>query len=266
MTQTNLTYEQWDEFDAEGFLWLGKTASNIELAALRGRIDAIMLGTAPVDIDRFYMQLDSSTGTYESLDGGGMGSSGATLNYRKIQNLEFDPIFREYMEKPIFYEICKRCYGEDIPIACFRAMFMNKPARQGTLLPWHQDAWTNLDRQPLVTVWTALDRATIDNGCVEVIPGSHKLGLVNPTHGSGFLSEEHVEKYCVGAKTAFIELEPGESVLLHNWLIHRSDVNRTQIPRRAFSVCYLDARTETKDGARFTPMNWNSELMANAIF
>jgi hypothetical protein len=37
-------------------------------------------------------------------------------------------------------------------------------------------------------------------------------------------------------------------VLLHNWLLHASDVNHTDIPRRAFSVCYMDASTQAKDG------------------
>ncbi|MDF2440343.1 MAG: hypothetical protein JWN98_1327, partial [Abditibacteriota bacterium] len=41
----------------------------------------------------------------------------------------------------------------------------------------------------------------------------------------------------------YVELEAGEAVLLHNWLLHRSDTNSTNIPRRAFSVCYMDANT-----------------------
>ena len=68
-----------------------------------------------------------------------------------------------------------------------RAMFMNKPARRGAVLPWHQDRWTGLDPDPLVTIWTALDPCTIDNGCMRIIPASHRK-LVNPDSLSGFLS------------------------------------------------------------------------------
>ena len=67
---------------------------------------------------------------------------------------------------------------------------LNKPARKGTFLPWHQDRWTSLDRDPLITLWTALDPATQANGCVQVVPASHKLGLINPSHGAGFLTKE----------------------------------------------------------------------------
>lgn len=249
---SQITEEQWSEYDARGYLKLGSVVDSTELEALRQRIDDIMLGTATVDYDKLYMQLDSENGAYESLDFGGNRWKGPTLKYRKIQDLEADPLFLDLMEKPLFREICDHVYGQDTEISCFRAMFMNKPAMSGTLLPWHQDAWVDLDRQPLITLWTALDPATIANGCVEVVPGTHKLGRVNPDHGSGFLNSEQIAVYCKPEDSIFIELKAGESVLLHNWLMHRSDVNKTEIPRRAFSVCYMVAETVSASGAKFT--------------
>ena len=121
-------------------------------------------------------------------------------------------------------------------------MFMNKPANKGTILPWHQDRWNNLDKDPLVTVWTALDPATIENGCVQVIPKSHHT-LINPDHPSGFLTEEMAAEHCKETDRIFLELEPGETLLLHNWLLHSSDVNRSSQSRRAFSTSYMRADT-----------------------
>jgi ectoine hydroxylase-related dioxygenase (phytanoyl-CoA dioxygenase family) len=131
-------------------------------------------------------------------------------------------------------------------------MFMNKPARKGTFLPWHQDRWRDLDRDPLITLWTALDPATTANGCVQIIPASHRLGLINPDHAYGFLTPQLAAKYCPPEKAVHLELGAGESVLLHNWLLHASDVNKTEIPRRAFSVCYMDAATKSAGGETFT--------------
>ncbi len=247
-----ITPAQWESYEKQGFLKLGKLLSDAELAGLRGRIDEIMLGTAPADYERLLMQLDSDTGVYEDSPEQTRGHKGATLGYRKIQDLEHDPLFLAYMQRPIFREICAHEYGEDCSIATFRAMFMNKPARKGTFLPWHQDRWSHLDRDPLVTTWTALDPSTIANGCVQVIPGSHKLGLINPSHGSGFLSKEQAADLCARMPIEHLELEAGEVVLLHNWLVHGSDVNRTDIPRRAFSVCYMDARTRASNGETFS--------------
>ena len=244
--------EQWAFYDANGYLKLGQLLSPADLATLRQTIDAIMLGTAAVDSSRLLMQLDSDTGKYEDAGVQSRGHKGATLGYRKIQDLEFVPAFLAYMQRPIFREISARHYGEGTPIAAFRAMFMNKPARKGTFLPWHQDRWNYLDRDPLVTTWTALDPATRANGCVQVVPGTHKLGLINPSHASGFLTPEQARQYATPDKIIYLELQPGEVALLHNHLLHASDVNNTDIPRRAFSVCYMDARTTATNGETYT--------------
>jgi phytanoyl-CoA hydroxylase len=245
---TDIPDSQWRQYEQDGYLKLGRLLDEAELRALQDRIDQIMLGRASLDYAKLLMQLDSETGKYEDIGEQSMGHKGATLNYRKIQGLEQDPLFLAYMQRPIFRDICQRVYGEDTPISSFRAMFMNKPVRKGTFLPWHQDRWTSLDRDPLITLWTALDPATVANGCVQIIPGSHKLGLVNPGHHSGFLTEEQTRQLCPPEKRVHLELGPGEVALLHNWLLHASDVNKTDIPRRAFSVCYMDAATRTREG------------------
>ena len=251
-TVTRLSDAQWEQYQQDGFVKLGKLLDGRDLAALQNRINDIMLGRADVEYDRMLMQLDSQDGQYQNAGEQSRGFKGATLSYRKIQDLEFDPLFWQYMQRPIFRDICARVYGAETPIATFRAMFMNKPAHRGTLLPWHQDRWTHLDRDPQITLWTALDPATIPNGCVQVIVGSHRFGLLNPSHPSGFLTEEQAEDYAPDDKVIYLELEPGEVVLLHNWLLHRSDTNTTDVSRRAFSVCYMDARTQASNGEQYT--------------
>jgi ectoine hydroxylase-related dioxygenase (phytanoyl-CoA dioxygenase family) len=176
----------------------------------------------------------------------------ATRHAKRSHQSEHDPLFLEYMQRPIFRQICTRVLGAGTPVACFRAMFMNKPAHKGTFLPWHQDRWTALDRDPLITLWTALDPATKANGCVQVIPGSHRLGIINKQNPSGFLTKDQMAEFCRPEKAVYLELAAGEAMLLHNWLLHASDVNQTDIPRRAFSVCYMDAQTRSSNGETFT--------------
>ncbi len=91
-----------------------------------------------------------------------------------------------------------------------------------------------------------MDPATIANGCVQIVPKSHRYGLINPTHPSGFLSQAQSAAICTEDRIVYLELEPGESVLLHNHVLHASDVNRSSQSRRALSVCYMDARTLEK--------------------
>jgi len=233
----------WERFRRHGFLRLGRVLDNAALAALSARIDAIMLGQ--VDVPGLMMQLDGG-GAYDALPAQTAGFKGPRLDYRKIENLERDALFLTYLQHPLFRRIAAEIYGAHADIGCFRAMFMNKPAQKGTVLPWHQDGgdiW-GLDRDPLVTVWTALDPATIANGCVQVISGSHRLGLLSKRGHT--ISPAHEADHCPADRVDFLELAAGEAVLLHNWLLHRSDVNRTERPRRAFSVCYLDARTRRR--------------------
>jgi ectoine hydroxylase-related dioxygenase (phytanoyl-CoA dioxygenase family) len=243
-----ITDQQWWQYHEQGYLHLGKLLDDANLKQLQQRIDDIMLGK--ISYDKMYMQLDAG-GDYSNLSWEST-FQGARLDYRKIQDLERDPLYLAYMQRPIFREICDYHYGAHASISCFRAMFMNKPARKGTILPWHQDGgdgW-NLDRDPLATLWTALDPATVANGCVQIIPGSHKLGLLSKRGHT--ISKEHEAQFCHKEKTVYVELKPGEVFLMHNFLLHRSDVNNTDNPRRGFSVCYMDARTRSvKEGRSF---------------
>ena len=262
-----LSYDHWQQYEREGYLRLGRCLTDDELAAMQQRMDEIMLGTAPVDYSRMMMQLDRIPGKTDEPGPGSKGHKGATLHYRKIQDLEFDPLFLRYMQKPFFRHICCMVYGEDVSIACMRAMFMNKPAASptaspagppaktvgGTHLVWHQDRWTNFDRDPQITIWTALDPATVANGCVYIAPRRHHA-LINPTHSSGFMTDDQAQDLVAEAETIPLEMEAGEAVLLHNYLPHSSGVNSTSIARRAFSVCYMDAATVDSHNHEYMPI------------
>jgi len=172
-------------------------------------------------------------------------------SYRKIQNLEQDELFNAYIKHPVFEQACRRSYG-DGAITAFRVMFFNKPAGFGTVLPWHQDRWQHLDTDPLLTIYTALDPAGEENGCVQVIPGSHKKGVINQAHHSAFLTEDQAAEHCPADKIVNLELKAGQVALLHNWTIHRSGVNNSKtLARRAFSVNYMDGRTRIADAGAF---------------
>ena len=229
-------HQEHTQFMEEGYVRLGHLLSNKEIAALQQRIDDIMLGIIPYEKMRF--QLDSTSGAYREAPPESIGHKGATLQYRKIMDLEQDPLFLSYMQHPLLREITRRYIGEDVSI--YRAMFMNKPANQGTILPWHQDVGVGwgLDRNPITTVWMALDDATVENGCMQIVPGIHKHGVINEGH---FATAADAEKYQLEENTIDLEVEEGEVVLLNNLLLHRSGVNPTGKQRRAFSAAYMDA-------------------------
>jgi len=251
-----LSDDQWDSFWRHGFVNLGQVVTEDELQCLKKRIHAIMMGE--VKYPDLLMQLDPGGDYGDSVQTEQtVGWKGATENYRKIgdafHGLEQDDLFMELMSKPLFRHICGRIYGRHADISVYRAMFMNKPAHGGTSLPWHQDGgeWWGLDRDPLVFVWIALDPATKGNGCVEVIPGSHKLGILSRRGHT--LSKEDINKYCDDDNVEALEVPSGHAVLCHNFLIHRSGVNSSETPRKAFSVNYIDSRSRISEKGSLGP-------------
>jgi polysaccharide pyruvyl transferase WcaK-like protein len=244
-----ISEEKWQQFERDGYLLLGRLVDDGQLAALQQRIDDLMLGR--VRYPSLQSQLDTG-GRYEDLPDPVTGLTVPTLAYRKLQGLEIDPLVLELIRHDAFREACERVYGRHASISLFRAMLMNKPAGQGTHLPWHQDAgdvW-KLDRDPILTSWIALDPATKENGCVQAIPGSHHLGLLSKNGST--ISDEDAARYCPEEAIVHLEIEAGEGILLHNWMLHRSGINGTNRPRRAISACYMDGRTlNALTGTRF---------------
>jgi hypothetical protein len=224
------------EYAREGWARLGRVLSDEGIAALRERADDLMLGR--VAYDGLFFQADTTTGRYDDLEFG-KGWQGPSLNYRKMEKLEKDPLFLAWIQNELFGRIARAVIGEAVTI--YRAVLFNKAARGGTELPWHQDGgrFWGLDRDPVLQIWTALDDAPAEAGCVEVLPRTHLGGLATPL--GGLVPPPLVEGR--DREAVPVPARAGEALLIHNHLWHRSGVNRTDSPRRAFTVCYMDAAT-----------------------
>jgi hypothetical protein len=225
-------------FHAEGWARLGPVLKADAAAALRARADAIMLGE--VAYPDLFFQRDTETGRYDDLELG-KGWTGPSLRYRKIEKLEKDRLFFAWLQNPLFERVARAVVGDAVTL--YRAVLFTKPANGGTELPWHQDGgrFWGVDRDPILQIWTALDDAPVDAGCVEVLPGSHRDGLATPL--GGVVPAALVQARNADARAVPVPARAGEALLLHNHVWHRSGVNTTNVPRRAFTVCYMAAET-----------------------
>jgi ectoine hydroxylase-related dioxygenase (phytanoyl-CoA dioxygenase family) len=119
-----------------------------------------------------------------------------------------------------------------------------KEARVGGAWAWHQDygywygngcLWPDM-----ASCLMAVDRATRENGCLQVVRGSHRLGRID--HGKvgdqTGADPERVAEIVKRLETVYVELEPGSAVLFHANTLHRSDQNKSEHPRWAFICCY----------------------------
>jgi hypothetical protein len=227
-----------EHFRRHGWARLGRIARDDELARLRERADDIMLGR--ITYPGLFFQHDAPSGRYVDLDFG-RGYVGPSLSYRKIEKLERDAVFRAWLENPLFERIARVIVGDEV--ALYRATLFTKGAAGGSELPWHQDggSFWGLDRDPELQVWTALDDAPLEAGCVEVLDGSHLGGLASPL--GGVVQPQVLARARADERKLALPAVAGEVLLLHNLLWHRSGVNTTGRTRRAFTVTYMHAST-----------------------
>ncbi|MBX7116182.1 MAG: phytanoyl-CoA dioxygenase family protein [Myxococcaceae bacterium] len=229
--------ETLQHFDAYGYARLGRVLNDEGLALLRQRANALMLGE--VTYPGLFFQMDSPTGRYEDAPIG-LGWQGPSLNYRKLEKLELDEHFRHWLRNPLFERIARaRIEGA---VVLYRAILFNKAAEGGSDIPWHQDGgklW-GLSQTPTLQIWTALDDAPVDGGCIEAVPISHTWGLASEL--GGVVPKEKVDAARADQVAVSIPCVAGESILINNLLWHRSGRTLTGQRRLGFSACYMSAQ------------------------
>lgn len=173
----------------------------------------------------------------------------------------------------------------DSPVCHFHSKLMQKEPRVGGAWEWHQDYgywYKNQFMFPdqLISVMVALTVANKENGCLQVIKGSHKLGRVN----HGFAGEQvgadqvMVDNALKTMPLVYCELQPGDALIFHSNLLHRSEANLSEKPRWSIISCYSsqsnlvynETSTSWKVPVSIVPdeaiLNWEAESLSNADF
>lgn len=151
-------------------------------------------------------------------------------------------ILLECAHDPYLLDLVEGVIGPDI--IHWGSQVFCKPAGDGMAIPWHQDGqyWPI---RPLasVTVWVAIDRSTVDNGCLRVIPGSHKRGLMKHgvSHEAALALNQGIEDGIDESMAEDIELAAGQVSLHHVNIIHGSNANRSAKRRAGWAIRYMPA-------------------------
>ncbi|WP_439559583.1 phytanoyl-CoA dioxygenase family protein [Dyadobacter sp.] len=135
--------------------------------------------------------------------------------------------------------------GQESQVCHFHTKLMQKEPKVGGAWEWHQDYGYWYKNQfifpdQLMSVMVALTPANQENGCLQVIKGSHKMGRVN----HGFAGEqvgadmEMVNHALKTMELIYCELEPGDALFFHSNLLHRSEANLSDHPRWSLISCY----------------------------
>ena len=157
----------------------------------------------------------------------------------------------------------------------FKSRYVVKhPETEDSEVPWHQDVG---DRNggftadgkavPTLSVWMAIDEVGPDNGCMLVIPGSHRelVGNYNRQIRSELIETGALDSRDL-ARAEPVPLKPGEFIVFHSWLLHGSHANRSQRRRAGLNMRFAPAGFECEEEFIYVPIETSAVEPSNRIF
>lgn len=132
----------------------------------------------------------------------------------------------------------------------YHSKMILKDPEIGGAWAWHQDYgyWyqNGVLFPDLVSVFIAVDKATKENGCLQVIKGSHHMGRIDHvlTGDQAGADQERVDEALKRLELIYCEMDPGDTIFFHSNLLHRSDQNKSPNPRWSLICCYNAASND----------------------
>jgi len=213
------TPEQVHFYRNHGYLKFGRIFTRAEIDALRQHVDemiaALPPGKRPEEMDRPHFE---------------------------------DPWLFRYLTHPRVLDVIEDFIGPDI--ALWSSHFITKPKGDGKAVPWHTDGayWRNrLKPMCVITLWLAVDPSTVENGCMRVIPDSHKGMAARIDQYESVDTKENVfnaripSELMDESQAVDLELEMGECHFHDAWTVHGSNPNFSDKRRCGYTMRYMPA-------------------------
>ena len=239
-----LTPQQIEQFQEKGYLKIPyRLITDNHLDLLREHYDALFAkkrGTSGEGMRNLAVVGDSEQD--ETVD-----RSEEMLQIMEMWH--YDEVYRELLYHEPLLDIAESLIGPNIQLFHDQALY--KPARHGGEVPWHQDnGYWRCTPANLVSIWMALDDADEDNGCMNVIPGSH---LENAPDHDRAVSEKGELPALLQAnvdenRAAPVPLKAGYAMVHHCLMLHQTNPNRSQRRRRAMVIHYMPTSTRNGKG------------------
>ena len=227
-----LSAVQISEFKQNGFLVVEDVLSREEVAAIAARADLIAAGEAE-HVPETSIQLEPI------FRNGERAVANQVLSVRKLFNLAvYDPVMWEHVVHPrIVAIIAELLDTEDLKLYGDQ-LFMKAP-EVGTAQSWHQDSasWRDILPMDLVTAWTAIAEATLENGCLHFAPGTQRWGMLRGAQLTPFLDDLNGGVW----PSVPVPLKSGSISFHHSLTLHRSGANSSAVRRRGYAVHYMRA-------------------------
>jgi ectoine hydroxylase-related dioxygenase (phytanoyl-CoA dioxygenase family) len=173
-----------------------------------------------------------------------------------------EDIFGRVARNERLVDAAEHLLGETVYL--YSAKMTMKDARQGGAWEWHQDYgyWYHYGclRPAMLSAYLAVDRATRENGCLQVLRGSHLMGRIDHLRDGeqNQADPERVEVALQAYERVWVELACGDAVFFHCNLLHYSDANLSDARRWGF-ICSYNAVSNrpfkrVREYGNFTPL------------
>ncbi|MDA1190799.1 MAG: phytanoyl-CoA dioxygenase family protein [Candidatus Poribacteria bacterium] len=237
-----LTNAEIEQYERDGFLAFEGLLSHSDVDALIARIEKLV----ETPHDRIRMQVEPSVARGEAK------ARSKLESFRKIEGLvEHDDLFGAMGRHPQLLPRFQDLLGDDIRL--FRDALMMKPPEIGSEKPYHQDsAYWLIQPMTLCSAWIALDDATVENGCMRVIAGSHHQGVVEHQRIRDFQVDEATLDM---SKEVVVPLKKGGVLFFHSLALHATQDNHSDTSRRAMILSCMGSHHEWSGPPEREP-NW----------
>lgn len=225
--QYKLTQDQIDFFNENGYLGGIKMLEPAQIEKLREELAALTEKDHPGH-DLFYEFHSNESGDSN------------TILFHSLGHWRITPGFHDVLWNPRFLMAASQLLGNK-PVRFWHDQLFYKPAKKGGVVAWHQDYsyWTRTKPIAHLTCWCGLDDSTVENGCLQYVPGSFRWGLLDKPELAGdlmgimnYLTPEQQAQF----KPVPVETKAGEAIFHHPLTLHGSGENKSARPRRAFVI------------------------------
>ena len=149
---------------------------------------------------------------------------------RLLQAYARDAVFKSWTAKPTVVEKLRQLLGPDLILSQgHHNCIMTKQPKFSSDTGWHQDVryWA-YQRPDLISVWISLVPERVENGCLRVIPGSHRMSFDRSRFDDSlFFRSDLPENQAVIANAVPVELDPGDVLFFHAKTLHSASRNYT---------------------------------------
>lgn len=226
-----LSVDQIERFATDGYLILRGLADAGRCAKMRQTAQAALkgeVGPAEYEADLHYPGAPPSRA-----------APGGTTVRRLLQAYARHALFRDWALDPALLGAIRRLLGPHLVLPqAHHNCIMTKQPQFSSDTGWHQDIrYWSFKRPELISVWLALTPEIPENGCLYLLPGTHKMEFARARLDAAlFLRAELPENEALIAKRVAAQLDPGDVLLFHARLFHAA--GRNQTAHTKFSLVY----------------------------